>query len=98
MPLRGVLHRISHCSAARGTVWSAVTSSGEPLLCVAGKAPYIDRRIGDFLRREARRDLQAASQRYADELGLTFKRLTVRDHRAAGAHVRRPACCRFPGG
>jgi predicted metal-dependent hydrolase len=79
VPLRGVPHRITHCGAARGTVWTAVTPGGEPLLCVAGRAPYIDRRISDFLRREARRDLQAASQRYADELGLTFKRLTVRD-------------------
>jgi predicted metal-dependent hydrolase len=79
LPLRGVPHRIMHRGGARGTVWTEADADGEQLLCVAGQAPHIDRRIGDFLRREARRDLQSASQRYADALGLSFKRLTVRD-------------------
>ncbi len=43
------------------------------------KLPHIDRRIGDFLRREAKRDLEAASRRFARELGLAFQRVTVRD-------------------
>ncbi len=79
LPLRGVPHRIIHRGGARGTVWTEIGADGEPLLCVAGLAPHIDRRIGDFLRREAKRDLQAASRRYADELGLAFQRVTVRD-------------------
>jgi predicted metal-dependent hydrolase len=56
-----------------------VTPNGERLLCVAGRAPHINRRVGDFLRREAKHDLQAASRRYAEALGLTFQRVTVRD-------------------
>ena len=79
LPLRGVPHRITHRSKARGTVWTETGSDGEQLLCVAGQAPHIDRRVGDFLRREAKRDLLAASRRYADALGLTFKHVTVRD-------------------
>jgi predicted metal-dependent hydrolase len=79
LPLRGVPHRITHRSAARGTVWTEINGSGEALLCVAGHAPHIGRRIGDFLRREAKRDLQAASRRFADQLGLRFQRVTVRD-------------------
>jgi hypothetical protein len=79
LPLRGVPHRITHRGGARGTVWTEVTPNGEPLLCVAGLAPHIDRRVGDFLRREAKRDLQAASRRYAEALGLSFARVTVRD-------------------
>jgi predicted metal-dependent hydrolase len=79
LPLRGVPHRITHRSEVRGTVWTETGSDGEQLLCVAGQAPHIDRRVGDFLRREARRDLLAASLRYADALGLTFKHVTVRD-------------------
>ena len=39
--------------------------SGERLLCVAGDAPHVDRRVGDFLRREAKRELEAASQHFA---------------------------------
>jgi predicted metal-dependent hydrolase len=79
LPLRGVPHRISHRRGLRGTVWTELGGDGEPLLCVAGQAPHLDRRIGDFLRREAKRDLEAATGRYAAALGLTFKRITVRD-------------------
>jgi len=79
LPLRGVQHRIVHRQSARGTVWSEIDTNGERLLCVAGQAPHIDRRIGDFLRREAKRDVEAASLRYARALGLTVRRVTVRD-------------------
>ena len=54
VPLRGVPHRIAHRHGTRGTVWTEIDGNGERLLCVAGHAPHIDRRIGDFLRREAR--------------------------------------------
>jgi len=79
LPLRGVPHRITHRRGARGTVWTEMTTGGDGLLCVAGLAPHIERRVGDFLRREAKRDLEAASRRYADALGLGFRRVTVRD-------------------
>ena len=54
-------------------------TSGERLLCVAGEAPHVARRVGDFLRREARRDLEAASRRAARALGVAIKRISVRD-------------------
>ena len=79
VPLRGVPHRIAHRAAARGTVWTETNAEGGRLLCVAGRAPHINRRIGDFLRREAKRDLESASLRFARELGLTVQRVTVRD-------------------
>jgi len=79
VPLGGVTHRIVHRGGVRGTVWTESDSKGERLLCVAGHAPHIDRRIGDFLRREAKRKLEAASLRHATELGVTIKRLSVRD-------------------
>jgi predicted metal-dependent hydrolase len=79
VPLRGVPHRIAHRAEARGTVWTEINADGEHQLCVAGRAPHIDRRIGDFLRREAKRDLESASLRCARELGLTVRRVTVRD-------------------
>lgn len=79
VPLRGIAHRIDHRRAMRGAVWTETEADGTQLLCVAGQAPHIDRRVGDFLRREARRSLEAASLRYADMLGVHFKRLAVRD-------------------
>jgi predicted metal-dependent hydrolase len=78
IPLRGIQHRIVHRPGARGTVW-AEPCERELLLCVAGQAPHIERRIGDFLYREARRDLDAASRRAAEQLGVAIKRISVRD-------------------
>ena len=78
IPLRGIMHRIEH-RPGRGTVWMEAADSGEQLLCVAGMRPHIDRRISDFLKREARRDLEAASRRYAETLGVKFRRVSVRD-------------------
>ena len=79
LPLRGVQHRIVHRPGVRGTVWSEMSESGEILLCVAGGAPHIGRRVSDFLRREALRDLEAASQRAAEKLGVAIRRISVRD-------------------
>lgn len=78
-PLRGMPHRIVHRQGARGTVWTEVDRNGDRLLCVAGHSPHIDRRVSDFLRREAKRDLEAASRRYARALGLAVRRVSVRD-------------------
>ena len=79
VPLRGVAHRIVHRRGARGTVWTERASRGAPLLCVAGEGPHLDRRVSDFLKREATRDLEAASRRYAQMLGLSLRRVSVRD-------------------
>ena len=79
VPLRGTPHRIAHRRGARGTVWTEADESSELLLCVAGEAPHIDRRVGDFLRREAKRELEAASRHFAGALGVTIKRVSVRD-------------------
>ena len=79
VPLRGVPHRIVHRRELRGTVWTETHTDGTPLLCVAGNTPHVDRRIGDFLRREAKRDLEAASLRFAGALGVRIKRVAVRD-------------------
>jgi predicted metal-dependent hydrolase len=79
VPLRGTPHRIVHRPGMRGTVWIEPNSAAEPIICVAGQAPHVDRRIGDFLRREAKRDLEAASHRFAASLGVAVKRVAVRD-------------------
>jgi predicted metal-dependent hydrolase len=79
VPLRGVEHRIVHRQAQRGTVWIEGGEAGELLLCVAGAAPHVARRISDFLKREVKSDLEAASARAADALGVVFKRVSIRD-------------------
>ena len=63
----------------RGTVWTEVDHNGDRIMCVAGEPPHLDRRIGDFLKREARRDLEAASSRFAARLRIDIKRVSIRD-------------------
>ncbi len=79
VPLRGVEHRIVHRAGARGTVWTEMRSSGERILCAAGGVDHIERRIHDFLKREARQHLVKASQHYAQALDVRVRRITIRD-------------------
>ena len=79
VPVRGIPHRIVHCPDARGTVWTATDGDGAPTLCVAGDAPYVARRVEDYLKREARQELGVAVRRYAAALKVTIGRLTLRD-------------------
>ena len=79
VPLRGVPHRIVHRAGVRGTVWTETRDSGEKILCVAGDIEHMDRRVHDFLKREARKDLHKASMAYAEDLGVRVKRVSIRD-------------------
>jgi predicted metal-dependent hydrolase len=79
IPLRGMVHAITHRRGARGTVWTEYDGDGRRLLCVAGHAEHIARRITDHLKREAKRDLETAVARYADRLGVKVRRISIRD-------------------
>jgi len=74
VPLRGVEHLIVHRPAARGVVWLEAGA-----ICVAGEAPHVARRVADFLKREARRDLEAAVARHAAALAVKPRRIALRD-------------------
>jgi hypothetical protein len=79
IPLRGEPHRIEHRPGKRGTVWIELGDDGSRALCVAGDAPHVARRVRDYLKREAKRDLEAVSRRAADALGVKIKRVSIRD-------------------
>jgi predicted metal-dependent hydrolase len=79
VPLRGVPHKIVHRTGQRGTVWTEIRDSGERILCVAGGAEHIERRVHDHLKREARKDLQKAAMSYAQALGVRVRRISIRD-------------------
>ncbi len=78
LPLRGRDHRIEHRRGVRGTVW-VDTRANEHLLCVAGEQAHLPRRVRDYLKREAKRDLEAASRLAAQGLGIKIGRVSVRD-------------------
>jgi predicted metal-dependent hydrolase len=79
IPVRGVPHAIVHKPHARGTVWTETGEDGAATLCVAGGGAHVARRVTDFLKREARRELTLATRSYAATLGVAVGRIGVRD-------------------
>jgi predicted metal-dependent hydrolase len=83
IPFRGVVHRISHCPEQRTPVVVGAIDLGAgrtmPALCIGGEAPFVSRRVFDFLKREARRDLEASVRHHAEAIGKVVRRITVRD-------------------
>jgi len=77
-PLRGLDHTIVHRPGARGVAWVEEGGSG-PLICIAGERPHVPRRVADFLKREARKDIEAAVGRHAKAIGVKPRRIAVRD-------------------
>jgi predicted metal-dependent hydrolase len=78
IPLRGVSHVIRHSPGRRGAV-AAEVENDAAVLRVAGGAEHLRRRVFDYLRREARRDLEPAVARHASALGVRPKAVRVRD-------------------
>ena len=73
--------RIASCIAAASAARCGPRPTPPAVGCFASRAkpPHVDRRISDFLKREAQRDLEAASRGYAAKLGVRIKRICVRD-------------------
>jgi len=79
IPLRGENHRIHHRPGERGTVWTVKRDMHMPEICVAGAGDHLARRLADWLKREARRDIIARVDYHAGVMGLQPKRVSVRD-------------------
>lgn len=77
IPIRGEPHQIRHRPDARRGVWCA----GD-ILHVSGDAAHIPRRVGDFLKREARAAIQPQAHALAARLDNRPKRITLRDTRS----------------
>lgn len=78
MPLRGVPHLIVHDPGKRGTVTVSRNESG-PTLLVHGERLHLPRRIADFLKREARRDIEALVDKHSAAVGRRAKAIRFRD-------------------
>ncbi len=79
LPLRGEEFEIRHVSSRRGTVMADPMTR---VLHVPGDLEHIPRRLLDWLKAAARADLTAASHRYAEKMGVSFRRVTIRDQRS----------------
>ncbi|HTR17460.1 MAG TPA: SprT family zinc-dependent metalloprotease [Acetobacteraceae bacterium] len=76
VPLDGTPHPIRHVPGGRGGAWLT-----EGTIQVSGEAVFLSRRVGDFLREEARRRLALRVAAAAEAAGLTPRRVTVKDTR-----------------
>ncbi len=78
IPVRGVPHRVSHATARRGTVQIELDGD-RPVIVVAGAVAHLRRRVLDFLKREARRELEPLVMKHAAALEVTVKAIRFRD-------------------
>ena len=78
IPIRGEMVFIEHCPDRRGTAWLD-SHAGDRLLCVAGGGDHLARRVTDWMRAEARRDLEPAVMAYCDKIGARAKSIRIGD-------------------
>jgi predicted metal-dependent hydrolase len=74
IPFLGAPHRIRHRANARGVVWCE-----DQEIHVAGHEDHVSRRVSDWLKLEARREIEARARAKAEQLGKTVKRVILRD-------------------
>jgi predicted metal-dependent hydrolase len=79
IPLWGENFTIVAEGQTRGVV--SVDEDAKTIL-VPGQPHHVARRLTDFLKAQAERELSEASSRYAAAMGLRFTRLTVRDQKS----------------
>lgn len=81
IPVRGVLHQIHHAPEERGTVRLEAPQSpdGLPRLVVCGDEKFIGRRVTDWLKAQARADLNERVLVHAGRAGVRPRRITLRD-------------------
>jgi len=78
IPLRGRPHLIVHVPARRGTVTVAL-EDGKPALHVHGEEAHLPRRLADFLKREARREIEPLVAGHTARVGRRAKAVRYKD-------------------
>lgn len=81
VPIRGINHRIELTGKLRGLAVTAQID-GENVLRVSGAPESTGRRVADFLKREARTDLERLVAGHAAELGKTVRGISYKDTRS----------------
>lgn len=78
IPVRGVPHLIVHEPDKRGSV-TVSTVDGQPALLVHGDRLHLPRRLADFLKREAKRDIETLVAKHTGTLGKRAKAIRFKD-------------------
>ncbi|MGD9915246.1 MAG: M48 family metallopeptidase [Rhizobiaceae bacterium] len=79
MPFRGVPYRIVHEPATRGTVKLDRSDPDNPRIVVYGEREHLPRRLADFLKREAKREIEAMVTKHTTTIGKRAKAIRYRD-------------------
>ncbi|WP_420403056.1 M48 family metallopeptidase [Nisaea sp.] len=83
IPLLGADHLIRHTPERRGTVRRIEAAETESAcLEISGGADHLPRRLTDWLKREARREISQRARFYAGQLGRRPSRISIRDTRS----------------
>ncbi len=77
--LRGVEHTITHAADTRTPV--RVAEDPRPQLIVGGAVAHLNRRLVDWMKREARNDFERAVESYCLQLGRKRRAIRIRDTR-----------------
>jgi len=78
IPFKGELHVIRRGDKGRAPAW--IEHDGEErVIRVSGESEHAPRRVLDFLKREARKALDASAAGYSQMLEIKPRRITVRD-------------------
>lgn len=79
-PYRGVFHRVVNIGGPRAPV--RIRAGEPPAIEVGGNPEHLNRRLCDWLKKEARRVLSIHVEKHAAKLGRTPARIQVRDTRS----------------
>ena len=77
IPVMGKEYEIFHRPNDRGVVWVE-----DSTLCVAGDAPHVARRVTDWLKKTARREISWRAHANAERTGRGIERISFRDPRS----------------
>jgi predicted metal-dependent hydrolase len=78
LPLYGVPHMIVHEPGKRGTV-SVGSDENGPTLVIHGERVHLPRRLTDYLKREARREIGALVEKHTAKVGRKAKAVRFKD-------------------
>jgi predicted metal-dependent hydrolase len=79
VPLRGEPHLLRAIGGRGARITAQIDTDGNACLDIPGDPAFLARRLKDFLKREALRDLDQAVTRYAQMIDVSVKGITLRD-------------------